>query len=289
MDNREELQGRGNISWLLRIISLQAAYVDETLSIKLKIFGRIFLDNRNPRKNKKGKNSKVSKKVRPKESRNVKKQTSNNKIEIQKNNNKFLEENITKEDKNIDISNVNVEPVKEKELKRINEEGFKFSHKIKNIFMKIKNFFQNILLGLQKVKILFRSIGEFLSDLLSKWDKIKAFYNNESNKQGIKKSFLAVKRIVKHILPKKINGSIEFGTGDPCTTGQALGMLAYFYGFYGNSIQVIPNFSDQIFEGSIYIYGRIRIVTLLIIIAKLILDKNFKKLIKNFRAFKEDL
>lgn len=306
-DNREDLQGRARISWLLRIISLQITYVDETLNIKLKIFGKVFFDNLNPRK-KMRKSQKTNIKVRQKKSRNVKKQTSQKKVDSLKIN-KSLEANVPSLDKRIDTVNANIDSVNEKELKSINIEHTnkvdktfestvssdgqkkesKFFDKIKNILKKIKNFFRRMIIGLQKVKNFFWSIVEFITDLLTKWDKIKAFYGNETNKLGIKKSFHTIKRIVKHILPKKINAFVEFGTGDPCTTGQVLGMIACFFGFYGKSIRIVPNFNDQILKGNIYIYGRIRIATLLIIVVKLILDKNFKKLMKNFRAFKEDL
>jgi len=159
--------------------------------------------------------------------------------------------------------------------------------KLKRFFQKVKDFFQKVKLGFKKFKNLFHTLGESISNIINKWDKIKRFYRE--NKLGIKRSFYAIKKVIKHVMPRKIRGQLEFGTGDPCSTGQALGVAACFYGLYGKSVQIIPNFNEEIIKGHLYIYGRIRLVTLLIIGIKLILNKNFKELIKNFRALKEDL
>ncbi|MDF2800275.1 MAG: hypothetical protein K0S61_178 [Anaerocolumna sp.] len=369
-DNREDLQGRVKVTWLLRIISLQIAYVNEKLSIKLKIFGRIFFDNNNPRKASKGKGPKLKKssskknnnskknnsKKNNKKKNNSKKNNSNtnsqnnnnsnltsrlkkptliNNEELDSNKNEYITKNnapngehtedisydgINLENKiidnkgfsysesGIDINEQKIRlevPYNESNLSEHrslkledkidlsedlnetveNEKGF--FQKVKNTFMKIKNLFLKIKLGFEKVKNLFHNLGESISNIAEKWDKIKNFY--KSNKQGIKQSFYAIKKISKHVLPRKIKGQVEFGTGDPCSTGQVLGVAASFYGIYGKYVQIIPNFNEAIIEGDLYIYGRIRIVTLLIIGVKLILNKNFKELIKNFRALKEDL
>jgi hypothetical protein len=343
-DNREDIQGRVRVTWLLRIISFHITYVNEKLSIKLKIFGRIFYDKNNPRSTNKGKGPKSNRKAKQNKDRKLKKQTSNSKSiksesiidnitnnslnkEFREQDNKELDNKPIdnkgsvnpqeakrpaidikeNEDKSDQFSNennlknpaVNVlvdSKIQEEFTETINEEEFKFVgkikvffKKIKDILAKVKGFFQKIKLGLQKVKSVFQNIGKKISDLIGKWEKIKAFYNVEANKQGIKLSFLAIKKVLKHILPRKIKGELEFGTGDPSSTGQALGIAACFYCIYGKSIHIIPNFNEEILKGNIYITGRIRIVTLLIIVVKLIINKNFKKLIKNFRAFKEDL
>lgn len=354
-DNREDLQGRVRVTWLLRIISFQIAYANEKLSIKLKIFGKIFYDNHNPGKEKRGEKTKTrkaklakdenlrkqslrkkrntqNKKGRSPENKNTEhtnadRQTtvtdagkdkiqaemfgeagdvSDRKPVIRPEDGKERDEKVVKQEigqeikqkeKQESIKRESTQELIKQELiedledltEEEKKEGFRFFRKVKEFFYKIKSFFQKIISGFQKVKERFVSIRESLSDLIKKWDMIKAFFGAEVNKQGIKASFYALKKIIKHALPGKIKGTLEFGTGDPCSTGQALGAAACFYGLYGKSIQIIPNFNEEILEGNIYVYGRIRIVTLLIIVVKLILNENFRGLIKNFRAFKEDL
>jgi hypothetical protein len=154
--------------------------------------------------------------------------------------------------------------------------------KIKAIFSKIKSFFLNINTTKQKIIDFFLNINE-------KWAKIKDFFHDEINKLGLSKSLRSLYKVLKHLHPKKLKIEIEIGTGDPCTTGQVVGLLAVVYGYYGENVQIIPNFETSILEGSIFCLGRIRIATLLIICIKLILNDHFKQLIKNMKAFKEEL
>jgi hypothetical protein len=174
------------------------------------------------------------------------------------------------------------EDMQSKKKKGIFSKVKRFFHKIKEFFIKLKNWF----LGLKK-RIL--NLKEKIFTIGEKWNRIKAFLKDDKNKKALSKSFKTVKRILKHIRPTRLKLELEFGTGDPCSTGQALGVFAMFYGYYGKSMQITPNFEDEILKGSIFCIGRIRLFTLLIICIKLILDKNFRNLLKNFKTLKEDL
>lgn len=164
--------------------------------------------------------------------------------------------------------------------------------KIKNISLKfiekLKGFYPKLKVKLNNLETTFINIKDKISSLLDKWHKLKAFLGKETNQKGIKKAWLSIKLIIKHLLPTKCKARIEFGTGDPYSTGQVLTYLAPFYGIYGNSAIIIPNFDEELFEGSVSCIGRIRLFTLLIICLKLILDKNFRQLMKNYKVFKED-
>jgi len=196
---------------------------------------------------------------------------------------KKLEKNSILTDLNVTKKN------KRKTIKRI------FS-KVKTFFNKIKTFFIKIIIFLKKIKALLLHIKETIININKKilgirviWHKLKDFLRDEINKAGLKHIFRSLRKIFQHIRPTKLRIEMEFGTGDPCSTGQALGALAILYGYYGEAIQIIPNFETTIFEGTIFCEGRIRLFTLLIICIKLILDKNFRKFIKNMKAFKEEL
>lgn len=158
----------------------------------------------------------------------------------------------------------------------------RFFRKIRDIFLALRNWFKNL-----KTRV--RNLREKITDIGGKWDKIKTFLRADENKAAFSKAFVTAKRIFRHVRPARLKLELEFGTGDPCFTGQVLGVLAMFYGYYGKSMQVIPNFEEEVLEGSIFCSGRIRLFTLLIICIQLILDKNFKNLLKNFKALKEDL
>jgi Protein of unknown function (DUF2953). len=161
--------------------------------------------------------------------------------------------------------------------------------KLRGFMKKMKLFWQKVRYFFQGIKKKIRSIIESIKNLLRKKELLVAFWENERNKKGIKLIFQSFKKVLRHILPTKIKGNITFGTGDPCSTGQALGAFSILYARYGNGIQVNPDFENAVLTGHVDIKGRIRLFTLLIICIKLILDKNFKQLRKNYTRLKEEL
>ena len=138
-----------------------------------------------------------------------------------------------------------------------------------------------------KEKIL--SIFHDLTDIQRKIGLISTFITDEKNRAGMKRTFKSLKKIIKHILPTKLRSKVIFGTGDPCSTGQLLGLCAILYSFYGDNMQITPDFQNARFEGQHYAKGRIRVITLLFIVIKLMLDKRFKQLKGNLLILKEAL
>jgi len=59
-------------------------------------------------------------------------------------------------------------------------------------------------------------------------------------------------------------------------------------GLYKNSVQIIPDFEEEVIKGNFYCRGRIQSIILLIIGVKLILNRDIKNLIKNFQTLKEE-
>ena len=53
----------------------------------------------------------------------------------------------------------------------------------------------------------------------------------------------------KQIHPRRMRGKVIFGTGDPCSTGELLGVFALFYAWYGNGVQIVPDFEQKRIEG----------------------------------------
>lgn len=167
------------------------------------------------------------------------------------------------------------------------------AHNKRNIFKRIVNGYRKI-----KAKIIsffnkiISKIKRFIKKLINIKDKaglIYHFLNDDNNKKGFRFTYESIKKALKHILPKKLRSRLIFGTGDPCSTGQLLGICGILYGIYGDHLQITPDFENKVFKGSHYAKGRIRIWTLLIIIIKLLLDKRFKDLRTNYQLLKEAL
>ncbi len=116
--------------------------------------------------------------------------------------------------------------------------------------------------------------------------KVKNLYNIKNDPEARRFYHVVKKRLVKivrHILPRKLKGSVRFGTGDPCSTGKILGAAAMLYPIYGGHINVEPVFEEKALEFDLYLRGRIRIVTVLIPALRTYWSKDFKRLRKKIK------
>lgn len=114
-------------------------------------------------------------------------------------------------------------------------------------------------------------------------EEIKVFW--QENKPAVQKIFRKIRELLKALLPKKLEGTIWFGTGDPCTTGELTGVLAVLYGFYGERLHIYPDFNRAVFETELLVAGKIRLFTFLRICITVVLDKEIGRLIKNIKSF----
>jgi hypothetical protein len=312
----ETIQLEVKVSWLLRILYCKISFIENQLIIKFRIFGKIFYDSSGVKREKRTKKYQRKAKVRRKQNKELTVRNQTEKVneivekstetivhgvkeeaeqflnrdssinEIgQKENKVFSDKKEVSENKTVidePVSEV-IDPI------TIDQKNKKsgFFHKIKAVWLtlihipiKIKNAINKLIHSIKEVILK-------INLLWKKWERIRFFY--ETNKIGIVKVWYSIKKLLKHIYPRKLSAEIEFGTDDPATTGQVLGVIAVFYGYYGNTVQILPNFNEEILQGQVYCKGRIRLFTLLIICIKLIIDKNFRLLIKNFNTFKEEL
>jgi hypothetical protein len=118
-------------------------------------------------------------------------------------------------------------------------------------------------------------------------DKLKAFWRE--NKEDFFYVFHKFRDFYRKIRPKKLEVTLYYGTGDPCMTGELTGVLALFYGFYGDKLNLYPDFTQAVFQGELSMAGKIRLFTFLRICITVVSDKKIKLLVTNIRNLKEDL
>ena len=95
--------------------------------------------------------------------------------------------------------------------------------------------------------------------ILEKAKDIHYIITNDENRLIFMKMLEKVKKIIVHLLPKKIVGYFKFGFEYPSVTGQVLEILAVFYPLYKDDFKIIPMFYDEIVEVDISFKGRLRI------------------------------
>lgn len=91
-------------------------------------------------------------------------------------------------------------------------------------------------------------------------------------------------KLLKKIKPKRIKGKVIFGTGDPASTGEIFGGIAFFYGMYSKELQLLPDFEEERLEGQVEIRGKIRLIHVLISGIRLFFHKDIQYVIRKIKA-----
>ena len=89
--------------------------------------------------------------------------------------------------------------------------------------------------------------------------------------------------------PKVLRGNIVFGTGEPCLTGQILGVAAVFYASFGRGIQITPDFEEKRLEGNLLVKGRISLFTIGIILIRIFVRGEWRRFRREAERLKEAL
>jgi hypothetical protein len=113
---------------------------------------------------------------------------------------------------------------------------------------------------------------------------IKVFLDNEDNRKTLRLLKRQGFRLVRHVFPHRLRGEIRFGFDDPYTTGQILTWISPFYGLYAGKINLIPVFEEKALDGELSLKGRIRLGTILILVVRVLLNKNFRRLLREFQS-----
>ncbi|MCR4705343.1 MAG: DUF2953 domain-containing protein [Lachnospiraceae bacterium] len=124
----------------------------------------------------------------------------------------------------------------------------------------------------------FSDIKKRVLDGIANIKKIRDFLKDETFLRALSLCKGQLYRAWKSFRPRKVNGYVHFGFDDPALTGQILGATSLCYAFYGESLRVIPDFESQVFEGKLDLKGRIRVITVILIGAKLYFDKDLRRL-----------
>ena len=110
--------------------------------------------------------------------------------------------------------------------------------------------------------------------------KIKSMLSDKADKAAVKhlkeEGFLILKRVC----PKKLKLNLEFSTGEPDTTGIALGIIAMFPVCYKNKWNIKCDFeSEEAYAVGVFdISGHIFVISVLGAVIRIMLDKNCRRL-----------
>ncbi len=251
------------VSWLFHIITFVFSYTDKSNAI-IRIFG-IPIYNANRKKE--------QKKKKKDDTRNRKKT-----ISINKQNDGRIEE-----DKAENRSN----PSRQEERKQDNiflkekrvEKEIKRHHKYKMIeifFHKIKHFLFKIRRACKNIKY---TLKRFYDTIKIACNNVN-YYNDLLHSIEAKKAYVLCKKQIKYvwknIKPKKYKIYLHIGNEDPAITGQIMAFYGILYPICTNHVIVVPEFEQNILEGSLFANGKITIFGILCVLWIVYFDKNLR-------------
>lgn len=136
-----------------------------------------------------------------------------------------------------------------------------------------------------------KGLGDFLYNLAVLRDKYEYFDEVIHQKESLQAMESLKKRIIKlllSILPKKMNGEIIVGTGEPDSTGMIYGVYCslFFPRFYPSFV-IIPEFDHLALDGEVDITGKICIGTILVSLIGFVIDSQIRELYGKLKLLKE--
>lgn len=173
----------------------------------------------------------------------------------------------------------------------IQKKGFlsKFFEKIKGFLKKLQEMIEKIRAIPEKLAKKAEQIKASIRLLIKKKDKVAAFLAHEGNRQVFGETFVLLRKLFGHILPGKLKGTVVFGTGDPESTGKAVGILAVFYPVYAKNFTICPDFTDKRLLADVTFRGRIRAATLLWWLIRFWFKKETRKFRKRLQRLQKAL
>ena len=134
-----------------------------------------------------------------------------------------------------------------------------------------------------KRKFTFSSLCDKIKSFWKTKEKITGFLTDEVHVEafGILKKEIGI--LARHLSPRRIKGFVRFGFEDPYRTGQVLAGLSILYPFYGENVDIYPNFEQKVLEGDLYIKGHIRMVHLATLLWRLFFNRYVRRTYNDYK------
>ena len=234
----EVTEGKVHIYWILHIVSTKIV-IGEKTNIILRIFG-IPIYNK-LKKDAKEDNSFQSRKT--KDDKNIKNKKNKNK----KNTNIKTEDSSSQSvDSTGNNAQYNYKENKNEARSKIGDFLQKVDEFIKKIIGVVKNFKCKILGIYDTIKDVINNI-EYYLNLLERDDVLRAITLSKKH----------LWKLLYSIRPRKFNVKIHLGMEDPETLGKILSYYSAFYPIYTDHIVMCPEFNQSVFEGNLFVKGKI--------------------------------
>lgn len=264
----EHLEVTGRVSFLFSMLSVTVRYL-EKLTYQGRLFGFAFLDSEREKKPKK------QKKVKP---------SKQEEVEIEQEEPQLLEEQKESKQEQPLVAEIEEPTLDEVLDEMIGEQAIETGESIAEEKV---SFFEKIRLKVEKIRETINTIIEKIKKIWHKKEAVQQILDKPETKRAISFTFSKVIKILRHILPRKLNGYLIFGSGDPATTGKVLAVLSIIYAKTGPLIDITPNFEEKQLECDLEIRGKIQMIVLVVLAIQIVLNKEVRQLIRDVKKIKD--
>ncbi|MEG0720413.1 MAG: DUF2953 domain-containing protein, partial [Lachnospiraceae bacterium] len=132
----------------------------------------------------------------------------------------------------------------------------------------------------------FRTFCGKIRALLKQKDRAVTFIQAPSHKKAFRKVKKEAIRLLGFMKPKRFQIKAHYGFDDPYLTGKILAYISLIYPFFGNYIEIEPDFEEEILEGNIAFKGRIRVIYFVMVGCNLLLDKQVRRTYQDIKKIK---
>ena len=111
----------------------------------------------------------------------------------------------------------------------------------------------------------FQRICDKIKSVIEKKEELQGFIEDSNHRKAfgiLKKEAFRLWRVLR---PRTLRMRVHFGFEDPYLTGKVLAGLSMLYPWYGDLIEIEPDFEEKVFEGNLHIRGRLYLIWLAVI------------------------
>ena len=260
---------RGKIRWLYHILGISLELQEGNPAVKISLFGRVLGEEKkkNQPKTSRKKQDSGQRPSSEKQQCSRQKQSSGQKQDTEQNS----EQNSRKTE--VMAEEKPAEPVKQTKSEAVTPEKTKIDPEEKEeVFSDWDPLLDEELEKLEKGQKLHR---------------FAAFLEQESVKRLIRKLWKSIGKIFGHLRPSVLFLKGRIGMDDPALTGKIMEVAAVLYAFYGEHIQLVSDFEEEVLEAEFTIKGRIvpgyLIIKILGMGLRILLNKECRALYKDIK------
>ncbi len=128
---------------------------------------------------------------------------------------------------------------------------------------------------------------EMIRELFKRLRMLFGILRKEHNKHALSHVLRNLKQILGRLAPKNGGGYIQFGSGDPYSTGRIMEAAAFLYPLYGDKIEVTPLFDRAELKTDLDVRGRFCLAQVVFPLLGLLMDKDVRRALRELRELSE--